>query len=137
MGKENSAGNKVIKLMLLDTNIFVDFLRGYQPAVKFFEGLMGKDATLFSAITETELIAGKACSDPEKREKLLHFLYMFNKIEVTNPISVLAGDLTRKLDMEIPDAIIAATAIINRAELVTKNTKDFKKIERLQLREPY
>jgi len=48
-------------MMLIDTNIFVDHLRGYTPAVKFFESLKGKENILFSAITEAELIAGEEC----------------------------------------------------------------------------
>ena len=127
---EKTAG----EIMLLDTNIFVDHLRNYTPSVEFFDTL---ENALFSAITEAELLAGKQNESDEKREKLLHFLHRWTKIEVTNPISVLAGDISRKHGMDIPDAIIAASALINNAVLVTRNVKDFHDIKDLKLQVPY
>lgn len=127
----------MIRMMLLDTNVFIDHLRGYGPAVRFFETLQHSDNVLFSAITETELVAGQACQDPDKKEKLMHFLYRWNKIPVSNPIAVLAGDITRQFGLLVPDAIIAATALFNKAELITKNTKDFHRVPGLKVRAPY
>ena len=124
-------------MILIDTNIFVDHLRNFMPAVKFFESIIGREDIIFSAITEAELVAGKSNNDPEKKEKLLHFLYRWNKIPVTNPISLQAGDICREYNLEIPDAIIAATALQNNAEFFTKNTKDFKKIIAIKIKEPY
>ena len=124
-------------MILLDTNVFIDFLRGHQPAVKFFESLFGKENVLFSAITEAELVAGKECDDYNKKEKLLHFLHTWKKIEVTNQIAVLAGDISREHEILIPDAIIAATAILMKSEILTKNTKDFQKINGLKVKQPY
>ncbi len=123
--------------MLLDTNIFVDHLRGHNPAREFFNVISKRNDILFSAITEAELVAGKECNNEEKREKTLQFLAHWNKVEVSNPIACKAGDLTRKHDISLPDAIIAATAIINKAEMFTKNLKDFKKIPSLQVKAPY
>jgi hypothetical protein len=39
--------------------------------------------------------------------------------------------------IKLPDAIIAATAIGNGLVLVTRNTKDFKDIEGLEVIDPY
>lgn len=125
------------KTILIDTNIFIDHLRNFEPAVAFFNSLLGHENIFFSAITETELLAGKHNNITEKREKLLHFLFRWNKIPVDNPLVLLAGDISRKYDVEVPDAIIAATAILNNAELITKNIKDFKKIPTLRVRMPY
>ncbi len=124
-------------MMLIDTNIFVDHLRGYAPAVSFFESLASKGDIIFSAITEAELIAGQECKERTKKEGVLQFLSQWNKIIVTNQIAVLAGDLSRDKGLGLPDALIAATAIVNKAELVTKNIKDFKKITELSVRAPY
>jgi len=41
----------------------------------------------------------------------------------------LAGDLKRKYNFLLPDAIIAATALHNNMEILTRNLKDFKKIK--------
>lgn len=124
-------------MILIDTNIFVDHLRNFGPAVKFFESLAGRDDVIFSAITEAELIAGKSNKNKEKKEKLLYFINRWNKISVTNPVALQAGDISREYELEIPDAIIAATALQNNAEVVTKNIKDFQKVEGLKIKVPY
>ena len=124
-------------VIVIDTNVFVDHLRGYAPAVAFFESLGSKEDILFSAITEAELVAGQECKEKIKKEGVLQFLGQWNKIIVTNQIAVLAGDLSRDKGIDLPDALIAATALVNKAELVTKNVKDFKRIAELSLRVPY
>ena len=124
-------------MMLIDTDIFVDHLRGYAPAVAFFESLVFQEDILFSAITEAELIAGNECKEKTKKEGVLQFLNQWNKIIVSNQIAVLAGDLSRDKGLELPDALIAATAIVSKAELVTRNEKDFKKVTELKIHVPY
>ena len=124
-------------MILIDTNVFVDHLRNFEPAVKFFESLVGREDIIFSAITESELIAGKSNKDKEKKEKLLHFINNWNKIPITNPIALQAGDICREFELDIPDAIIAATALQNNAEVVTKNVKDFQKVIGLKIKVPY
>lgn len=123
--------------MLIDTNIFIDHLRKYQPAIEFFESLVEHDVILFSAITETELLAGQENMLPEKRELLLRFLYRWEKVPIGNPLAERAGDLSRLYSLSVPDAIIAATALQKGAVLLTKNIKDFKRVSALQVRSPY
>ncbi len=122
-------------MIVIDTNIFVDHLRNYPPAVDFFDKI--DSVVLFSAITEAELLAGHANNDKVKREKLLHFLNRWTKISVDNPLVVAAGDISRKYGLEVPDAIIAATALSNNAELITRNVKDFRSVSDLKVRRPY
>ncbi|MEK6861663.1 MAG: type II toxin-antitoxin system VapC family toxin [Nanoarchaeota archaeon] len=124
-------------MILIDTDVFIDNLRNYAPSIKFFESLIGRNDILFSSITEAELLAGKINDNPEKREKLLHLLHYWNKIPADNPIAELAGDICRKYNLTIPDAIIAASAILNNAELITKNARDFQKISGLKSQTPY
>lgn len=125
------------KVILIDTNIFVDHLRNFMPAVKFFESIAEREDVYFSAITEAELIAGKANDDESKREKLLHFLYRWEKIPVDNPLVVVAGDLARRHNLSVPDAIIAATALSGSSQLITKNIKHFRVIPGLIIKSPY
>lgn len=124
-------------MMLLDTDIFIDYLRNFESAIHFFNVLTPKDEVLFSGITEAELVAGEANNNIGKKEILLRFLSRWNKIEVNNQIAVLAGDIVREYALEIPDALIAATAIVHDAELLTKNIKDFKKVKGLKVKAPY
>ncbi|HLC54664.1 MAG TPA: PIN domain-containing protein [Candidatus Nanoarchaeia archaeon] len=73
----------------------------------------------------------------QSKESVLQFLKRWKKIDVTNPIAMKAGDLRRTHEITISDAIIAATAIIYDAELLTRDVGDFKSIEGLKTREPY
>src|SRR3989338_10254338 len=113
-------------MRLLDTNIFIDHLRKHAPAVAFFESLAEADDIIFSAITEAELIAGKDCAESRKKEFTLHFLHRWEKIQVTNPIAVLGGDLSREYGLSIPDALIGATALISTQNFSPKTQSIFR-----------
>ena len=123
-------------MQIVDTNIFIDHLRGYRSATAFFDSL-GEERIIFSAVTEAELIAGKQCADINKKGEIIQFLGRWQKIDVTNPIAVKAGDLTREHGLELADSFIAATALLYKAELLTRNVKDFQNIEGLTVKEPY
>lgn len=127
------------KLVVIDSSIFIDHFRNYIPAVSFFSSLSDEEKkyVLFSAITESELISGRSCEDDSVKAKVIQMLNSFNKIEVNNKIAMLAGDLSRKQNILIPDAIIAATALVNNADLLTKNLKDFERIKNLKSLSPY
>lgn len=125
------------KTFVIDTCIFVDHLRNYKPATSFFGEILGTEHIFFSAITEVELLQGSANNTLEKREFLLKLLSLWKKIPVDNPLTILAGDISRKYNIAVPDAIIAATAMANNAVLITKNVKDFNKISDLDIKEPY
>ena len=124
-------------MIMLDTDIFVDHLRGYPPAVSFFGSLTPEREVLFSAVTEAELISGKDCKNGIKKELLLHFLHRWTKIPVSNQVAELAGDLVRDYSLALPDALIAATALVSKAELLTRNIKDFKDVPHLLVKAPY
>ena len=124
------------KKIILDTCIFIDHFRGYSPAVQLFSSFTDEEIG-FSAITESELLRGTINNSVEKRELLLQFLEQWEKINVDNPLALHAGDLSRIYSIAIPDAIIAATALQERATLFTRNVKDFQKIKGLKVVSPY
>ena len=111
--------------IVIDTDIFVDFFRSYSPCKAWFIGIDWKEV-YFSAITEAELIAGKDCAEPRKKEFTLHFLHRWEKIQVTNPIAVLGGDLSREYGLSIPDALIGATALISTQNFSPKTQSIFR-----------
>jgi len=52
-------------------------------------------------------------------------------------IADTAIDLRKKIDIRLPDAIIAATGIINNLTLITRNENDFKGISKLKFWNPF
>lgn len=61
----------------------------------------------------------------------------FVEIPIDNPLVQIAGDFRRNYKIAMPDALIAASAFSANAVLVTRNVRDFEKIEGLKLQVPY
>ncbi|MBS3114800.1 PIN domain-containing protein [Candidatus Woesearchaeota archaeon] len=124
--------------IVLDTDIFIDFLRGFEKTKRFFEEIKNEGYLVyFSAVTEAELISGKECNKIERKAVILDLLSNFSKVPVTNEIAVKAGDFSRISNVETADAIIAATAFIMKANLATRNVGDYKRIKEINLKVPY
>jgi len=124
--------------IVLDTDIFIDFLRGFEKARKYFDELKKENFVVyFSAVTETELVSGRECNKIERKSEILDLLSNFSKVPVTNEIAVKAGDFSRISNVETADAIIAATAFTMKANLATRNADDYKRIKEITLKVPY
>ncbi len=89
-----------------------------------------------SVISLQELYEGESTRDDQKEQYLLSTLGSLEILPYTTEIATLAGKLARdaKQPMEFADAAIAATAIVNEAELFTLNQKHFVGIPDLKLR---
>ncbi len=111
--------------LLLDTDVLIDYLRGRPEAVDYLEALT--PALLVSAVTVAELCAG--VRDGDERSILDEFVQSFDVIPLEKQIAVTAGLIRRDYGKShgtgLADAIIAATAQIQNADLVTLNRKHF------------
>jgi len=122
-------------LMLLDTNVIIDFLRGRSNAVAYVRGLPAP--VLTSAIVVAELYAG--VRDGAERSQLDGFLSAVTVVPLSNPVAVQGGLFRRQFgkshNVGLEDALIAATAQAEGATLVTLNLKHFPMISNVIL--PY
>ncbi len=120
-------------MTLLDTNILIEILKGNQNTVKAVESMSERAA--ISAITVMELYYG-ALNKAELRE-IERFVALFHILHLNETISQTSIKLVHKYakshSLDIPDSIIAATAITCKCPLFTYNTKDFSYIEGLTL----
>ena len=111
--------------LLIDTDVLIDYLRDKAEAVSYLESL--SESLLISVITVAELYAG--VRDGAERTKLDEFIRVFEIIAVDREISVRGGlyrrDYMKSHNVGLADALIAATAEIHRARLVTLNGKHF------------
>ncbi len=111
--------------LLVDTDVFIDHLRGARP----FDP---QDHRVhYSVITRAELFAGATATGAVNT-----LLGPFREIGVDRPIAERAGDIRREGRVRLPDALIAATAIEEGLTLVTRNRRDFAGIRGLDLRAP-
>jgi predicted nucleic acid-binding protein len=74
---------------------------------------------------------------PAEEASLMVVIGEFEEIDVTSNIIDSAIRIRRNMRTKTPDAIIAATALEVGAVLVTRNVDDFKKIDGLQLVNPW
>ncbi len=111
--------------VLLDTDVLIDHL--VDPARGLSAGLVSDAA--YSSITRAELFSGQN-SDEAIVESLL---VNFEEIPVDRSVAEEAGRIRRIVGIKLPNALIAATAIVTKRALVTRNVKDFRKVRRLKL----
>ena len=113
------------KSILLDTDVLVDFLRGHSKAVAFINAQ--SDRIILSSIVVAELYAGVR-GDAEQ-VVLEDFISLFRVIPVDAEIAKTGGLYKRDYAMShgvgLADAILAATAESENAELKTLNTKHY------------
>lgn len=130
--------DEALMRVLFDTSILIDSLRGYERASKLIESVARREVDgVISVITEAELHAGKDCNMEKGLKAAKDLISIFDKVILDNEIAVKAGEYRRVYGIEIPAAIIAATAFKERARIYTKNVEDFGKIERIDVEEPY
>jgi predicted nucleic acid-binding protein len=58
-------------------------------------------------------------------------------IELERPIKLKTAEIRKVHKIKLPDAIIAATAVVYDLTLITRNTSDFKNINGLNVIDPY
>jgi len=121
---------------LVDTSIFVDYLRGLERSKPTIQKMQEQQCYI-SALTEAELLSGKSCEDTEVREKVRTLISLCRKEDVHNQIAQRAGEFRRRYNVSLADCIIAATADLLNATIWTKNADEFNKIKEVTTKEPY
>lgn len=109
--------------LLVDTDVFVDHLRGAH------ELRPGKHRLFYSVITRVELFAGTTGTDLTAR-----LLSAFRELPVDRAVAERAGRIRRETALRMPDALIAATAVEHQLALVTRNRRHFDRVRGLRLR---
>ena len=119
---------------LLDTNVWIDAHAGRTDARRVFDQARKLQGAWLgvSSVTKVEVLGygGLTSTDEQALRSLLSH---FEEVPITSSIIEEAIRVRREHRMKTPDAIIAATALIQQTALVTRNTRDFKKIAGLRL----
>lgn len=119
---------------LIDTNVAIDFMRGkLNPTVDaWLRRVMANQAHTLSVITRIELLSWQAPS-PEDYHTVEGFVRACSVIDLEEEIIRETIRLRRLLKGKLPDRVIAATALVHRLTLVTRNTADFRGIAGLSV----
>ena len=119
------------RLLLLDTDVWVDHLRGHPAAAEYVHA--NADRILLCPITLAELYAGARESELSGIDAQLA---SFPVVPVTGEAGKLAGDFGRAYGkshgLGLADALIAAIARVQDAELGTLNVRHYPMFEGLK-----
>lgn len=127
---------------LLDTNICVHLLKN-EYGIKEKIAQVGTKSCFLSEITLAELLYGIENSAPTKRKEnverfeSLRSLFSGRTLPISNVLYEYARQKANVRRIGRPvgefDLLIGSTAIVHGLTLVTRNTKDFQNLDRIQL----
>ncbi len=111
-------------LILVDTDILIDYLRDHDDAVIFLEDNLY--CFHISVITVAEIFAGMRDNEKNKITKLIECFEIFS---LTEDIAIKGGmmrrDFWKSHGVGLADALIAATAFEMKCTMATLNKKHF------------
>ncbi len=124
-----------MSLTIIDTDILIDEGRGVSMAAEFLNRIGSSSVLAISVVTQMELTVG--CRNKTEQRELANFLRRFHILSITSEVSESAIELLQQYNLShgllIPDALIAATALTYSEPLATKNQRDFRFIDGLDL----
>lgn len=120
---------------LIDSNAVIDFCNGKLPIVGR-ELLFSIEQPKISVITQIEVFGFPGIN--KKEEKLLKD---FVSIAYIHPLDLRIAmktiEIKKAIRVKLPDAVIAATALVHGLVLISRNLSDFNKISGLKVLNPH
>lgn len=120
---------------LIDTGLVLRHLRGQRRSVQLLRELGRRERLAVATVTRLEVHAGMK---PDERYATQKLLSRLASLDLDRAVADKAGDLIASArvsgkTMSVPDAIIAATALVHRLTLVSLNHDDFAHVAGLSL----
>lgn len=121
--------------MIFDTDVLIWFFRGNGRAAREIERAPER---MISLVSVMELYQGSRSR--QELRGIANFLQLssFRVLPLNEPIGQIAAGLIEEhalgSGLQIPDALIAATALERRSALLTGNVKHFRQVPKLVLR---
>lgn len=125
------------KKYLIDTNIIIYHFKGEIPQNNCQKLItIFKESFNISVISKIEFLGWKNFTKQEFRQAR-DFISNANTIQLSDSIADKTIQIRQTKIIKLPDAVIAATCLINDFHLVTRNTSDFSNIDELQFFNPF
>lgn len=114
---------------LIDSNALIEFAANLFPAPShaFMSKIIDEEFNI-SFISKIEVLGHSSADD-----NLTQFIKLANVYDINSELIDATINLRSARKIKIPDAIIAATALIYELILVTRNVNDFKNISGLKV----
>ena len=120
-------------MYLLDTNVVIHYLNNFLPpsSIGFLNQFIDQDCYI-SIITQMETLG---FNFKNKVDKNVTEIFIENSIllEISPEVVQKTIAIRKSRKINLPDAIIAATAIVYDFTLITQNIKDFEKIQHIKV----
>jgi len=119
-----------------DTNMVIYYLQQQFPSAeeKFIDDLLIEKN--LAVITEIELLCWKTANEKDLLV-VRNFMSDTLIIELQSEIKSKTAEIRMHNRIKLPDAIIAAIALVYDLTLLTRNTTDFKQIGQLKVIDPF
>lgn len=121
---------------LIDTNAVIDYLGNKLPisGIDFMNSVVDAVPNV-SVVTKIEILGYNAS---EQYYTILNsFINDATVLDLNEKVVEATIDIRKKHKTKLPDAIIAATALVYDLVVITRNTSDFKNIDGLKVLDPY
>jgi len=122
---------------LLDSNILIDALAGLPHGRHILREARNRPevSVVFSAVTRIEVLGFPNLSAGEEAA-IRSLLNEFDEVPISNAVVEQTILIRKSVNIKIPDALIAASAQITQAIVVTRNTSDFQRVTGLTVIHP-
>jgi len=128
---------RVGQRFLIDTNILIYYLDGKMPPdVRDFTAQVLATSFVISVITKIEFLGWPRFSDGD-HVSARKFLEEAEVLSLTADIVEETIRLKRSESIKLPDAVIAATCLLQNFTLLTRNQSDFQSITDLKVHNPF
>jgi predicted nucleic acid-binding protein len=122
--------------MLVDSNVIIDYVSNRIPekSAKQLDIYFNSNFSV-SIISKIEVLGFN--TQEYELEQLESFIQLSSIVYIDEAVADKTIEIRRMKRIKLPDAIIAATALVQNCILLSHNTTDFNKIEGLQVLDPY
>ena len=123
---------------LLDTNTVIYFLNNLlsEKSLDFIEECLDEQGGNISVISKIELMGWRDGSS-NQLQNVTDFIQDTEVFPLTDAVVDKTIEIRRTQKIKLPDAIIAATAILYNFTLISRNDEDFRKIPGLKYLNPF
>ena len=122
---------------LIDTNVAIEYIGEALPekALTMMDGIIDGQFYI-SVINKIELLGFAGITENEEL-KFQEFINAADIVELNEDIINRTIEVRKQYKIKLPDAIIAATALVSELTIISRNTKDFVKIKGLEVINTY
>ncbi len=120
-------------MFVLDTNVLIYYAAGNREVAGFFDRYE-QEIFYLPSIVVAEFLSYPLITQ-EVINKFRHFASQTIILNLDFAIAELTAELRRAYKLKLADSIVAASALISDSVLVTRNTRDFRRIKGLRLAE--